>query len=131
MQFHIFVQEFLFNHIVLHIAKHYTLTMFHFQETTEFDLHIDKIYKWVSGSPAERDAFITCLWKVLAGKLKGGSDQGCCCCCMLIKSGLTWIGKEKRPLKCLALCLRTEMFICYLSITHNRYVYVHSIYFHI
>lgn len=33
-------------------------------ETTEFDLHIDKIYKWVSGSPAERDAFITCLWKL-------------------------------------------------------------------
>ncbi|KAG7464939.1 hypothetical protein MATL_G00170930 [Megalops atlanticus] len=34
------------------------------KETAEFHLHLDKVYRWVSGSPAEKRAFVTCLWKI-------------------------------------------------------------------
>ncbi|XP_048885678.1 exocyst complex component 1-like isoform X2 [Brienomyrus brachyistius] len=34
------------------------------KETAEFHLHLDKVYKWVSSSSAEKKAFVTCLWKI-------------------------------------------------------------------
>ncbi|KAM9330411.1 exocyst complex component 1 [Gastrophryne carolinensis] len=34
------------------------------KETPDFDLHFDKIYKWVASSPAEKNAFISCIWKL-------------------------------------------------------------------
>ncbi|XP_044155296.1 exocyst complex component 1 isoform X3 [Bufo gargarizans] len=34
------------------------------KESPDFDLHFDKIYKWVASSPAEKNAFISCLWKL-------------------------------------------------------------------
>jgi hypothetical protein len=41
----------------------FTLVNF-FQEIAEFDLHFEKVYKWVASNLAEKDAFIACLWKV-------------------------------------------------------------------
>ncbi|KAG8591954.1 hypothetical protein GDO81_000355 [Engystomops pustulosus] len=34
------------------------------KESPDFDLHFDKIYKWVASSPTEKNAFISCLWKL-------------------------------------------------------------------
>ncbi|KAG1710455.1 Exocyst complex component 1 [Nymphon striatum] len=34
------------------------------KETAEFDLHFDRCYKWIASSVQERDAFISCLWKL-------------------------------------------------------------------
>ncbi|XP_068134686.1 exocyst complex component 1 isoform X3 [Hyperolius riggenbachi] len=34
------------------------------KESPDFDLHFDKIFKWVASSPAEKNAFISCLWKL-------------------------------------------------------------------
>ncbi|XP_069131565.1 exocyst complex component 1-like isoform X2 [Argopecten irradians] len=34
------------------------------KETAEFDLHFEKIYKWVASSVADKEAFISCLWKL-------------------------------------------------------------------
>ncbi|KAL4648854.1 exocyst complex component 1-like isoform X1 [Arapaima gigas] len=34
------------------------------KETAEFDLHLDKVYRWVSSSVEEKTAFVTCLWKI-------------------------------------------------------------------
>ncbi|XP_063776969.1 exocyst complex component 1 isoform X3 [Pseudophryne corroboree] len=34
------------------------------KENPDFDLHFDKIYKWVASSPAEKNAFISCIWKL-------------------------------------------------------------------
>ncbi|XP_018592532.1 exocyst complex component 1-like isoform X2 [Scleropages formosus] len=34
------------------------------KETAEFDLHLDKVYRWVSSSAREKGAFVTCLWKI-------------------------------------------------------------------
>lgn len=34
------------------------------KESPDFDLHFDKIYKWVASSPAEKNAFISCIWKL-------------------------------------------------------------------
>lgn len=34
------------------------------KDTTEFDLHFEKVYKWAASSVQERNAFISCLWKV-------------------------------------------------------------------
>lgn len=31
--------------------------------TSEFDLHFEKVYKWVASSVADKNAFIKCLWK--------------------------------------------------------------------
>ncbi|KAG8178072.1 hypothetical protein JTE90_007057 [Oedothorax gibbosus] len=31
--------------------------------TGEFDLHFEKVYKWIANSPSEKNAFIKCLWK--------------------------------------------------------------------
>uniref|UniRef100_A0A8C5LXY6 Exocyst complex component 1 n=1 Tax=Leptobrachium leishanense TaxID=445787 RepID=A0A8C5LXY6_9ANUR len=33
------------------------------KENPEFDLHFDKVYKWVASSTAEKNAFISCIWK--------------------------------------------------------------------
>ena len=30
----------------------------------DFDLRFDKTYRWTASSVAEKNAFITCLWKV-------------------------------------------------------------------
>lgn len=38
--------------------------MFPFQESPEFDLHFDKVYKWVASSIAEKNIFISCIWKL-------------------------------------------------------------------
>ena len=35
-----------------------------FQETVEFDLLFEKVYKWNASSVEDRNTFITCLWKV-------------------------------------------------------------------
>lgn len=35
-----------------------------FQETAEFDLHFEKVYKWVASSVNDKETFISCLWKV-------------------------------------------------------------------
>ncbi|XP_060680100.1 exocyst complex component 1 isoform X2 [Hemiscyllium ocellatum] len=34
------------------------------KENPEFDLHFEKIYKWVASSTAEKNAFISCIWKL-------------------------------------------------------------------
>uniref|UniRef100_A0A6I8RMK1 Exocyst complex component 1 n=1 Tax=Xenopus tropicalis TaxID=8364 RepID=A0A6I8RMK1_XENTR len=34
------------------------------KENPDFDLHFDKVYKWVASSIAEKNAFISCLWKL-------------------------------------------------------------------
>lgn len=41
-----------------------TLYIFFFQENPEFDLHFEKVYKWVASSTAEKNAFISCIWKL-------------------------------------------------------------------
>jgi len=33
------------------------------QDVPEFELHFDKVYKWVASSIAEKNAFILSLWK--------------------------------------------------------------------
>ncbi|KAM8890573.1 exocyst complex component 1 isoform X6 [Synchiropus splendidus] len=34
------------------------------KENPEFDLHFEKIYKWVASSTAEKNSFISCIWKL-------------------------------------------------------------------
>ncbi|XP_066488620.1 exocyst complex component 1 isoform X1 [Tiliqua scincoides] len=34
------------------------------KENPEFDLHFDKVYKWVASSTAEKNIFISCIWKL-------------------------------------------------------------------
>ncbi|KAJ8277098.1 hypothetical protein GJAV_G00071450 [Gymnothorax javanicus] len=34
------------------------------KENPEFDLHFDKVYRWVASSAAEKNAFISCIWKL-------------------------------------------------------------------
>ncbi|XP_044273975.1 exocyst complex component 1 isoform X4 [Varanus komodoensis] len=34
------------------------------KESPEFDLHFDKVYKWVASSVAEKNTFISCIWKL-------------------------------------------------------------------
>ncbi|KAM4706677.1 exocyst complex component 1 isoform 2-T2 [Discoglossus pictus] len=34
------------------------------KENPDFDLHFDKVYKWVASSTAEKNAFISCIWKL-------------------------------------------------------------------
>ncbi|KAM3831738.1 exocyst complex component 1 isoform 6-T6 [Vipera latastei] len=34
------------------------------KESSEFDLHFDKVYKWVASSIAEKSTFISCIWKL-------------------------------------------------------------------
>ncbi|XP_064636465.1 exocyst complex component 1-like isoform X2 [Lineus longissimus] len=34
------------------------------KEIAEFDLHFEKVYKWVASNLSEKDAFIACLWKL-------------------------------------------------------------------
>ncbi|KAM6132802.1 exocyst complex component 1 isoform 3-T6 [Pterocles gutturalis] len=34
------------------------------QENPEFDLHFDKVYKWVASSTVEKNTFISCIWKL-------------------------------------------------------------------
>lgn len=35
-----------------------------FQENPEFDLHFEKVYRWVASSTAEKNSFISCIWKL-------------------------------------------------------------------
>ncbi|XP_061540285.1 exocyst complex component 1 isoform X7 [Phycodurus eques] len=34
------------------------------KENPEFDLHFEKVYRWVASSTAEKNSFISCLWKL-------------------------------------------------------------------
>ncbi|XP_028600634.1 exocyst complex component 1 isoform X4 [Podarcis muralis] len=34
------------------------------KENPEFDLHFEKVYKWVASSIAEKNTFISCIWKL-------------------------------------------------------------------
>ncbi|XP_078073457.1 exocyst complex component 1 isoform X2 [Mustelus asterias] len=34
------------------------------RENPEFDLHFEKVYKWVASSTAEKNTFISCIWKL-------------------------------------------------------------------
>ncbi|XP_052078760.1 exocyst complex component 1-like isoform X1 [Mytilus californianus] len=34
------------------------------KETAEFDLHFEKIFKWSASSVAEKESFLSCLWKL-------------------------------------------------------------------
>ncbi|XP_072262323.1 exocyst complex component 1 isoform X7 [Pyxicephalus adspersus] len=34
------------------------------KENPDFDLHFDKVFKWVASSPAEKNTFISCIWKL-------------------------------------------------------------------
>lgn len=34
------------------------------KEMADFDLHFEKVYKWTASSVEDRDAFISCLWKL-------------------------------------------------------------------
>uniref|UniRef100_A0A8C0BZB0 Exocyst complex component 1 n=1 Tax=Buteo japonicus TaxID=224669 RepID=A0A8C0BZB0_9AVES len=34
------------------------------KENPEFDLHFDKVYKWVASSTVEKNTFISCIWKL-------------------------------------------------------------------
>ncbi|XP_041359925.1 exocyst complex component 1-like isoform X2 [Gigantopelta aegis] len=34
------------------------------KEMPEFDLHFEKVYKWVASCPKDRDSFISCLWRL-------------------------------------------------------------------
>ncbi|CAE1251875.1 EXOC1 [Acanthosepion pharaonis] len=35
-----------------------------FHETAEFDLHFEKVYKWVASNITEKSSFISCLWRL-------------------------------------------------------------------
>ncbi|XP_052825390.1 exocyst complex component 1 [Octopus bimaculoides] len=35
-----------------------------FSEIAEFDLHFEKVYKWVASSMTEKSSFISCLWRL-------------------------------------------------------------------
>ena len=35
------------------------------QETVEFDILFEKVFKWNASSFEDKEAFITCLWKVI------------------------------------------------------------------
>lgn len=35
-----------------------------FQENPEFDLHFEKVYRWLASSTAEKNSFISCIWKL-------------------------------------------------------------------
>ncbi|KYO45051.1 hypothetical protein Y1Q_0007359 [Alligator mississippiensis] len=41
------------------------------QETLDFELQFDKVYKWTAGSCEEKNAFIRCLWKLNHRYLSG------------------------------------------------------------
>ncbi|CAN0345301.1 unnamed protein product [Lampetra fluviatilis] len=34
------------------------------KESAEFELHLDKVYKWVASSVADKHGFVSCLWKL-------------------------------------------------------------------
>uniref|UniRef100_A0A7N8YLJ7 Exocyst complex component 1 n=1 Tax=Mastacembelus armatus TaxID=205130 RepID=A0A7N8YLJ7_9TELE len=34
------------------------------KENPEFDLHFDKVYRWLASSTAEKNSFISCIWKL-------------------------------------------------------------------
>uniref|UniRef100_A0A3B5LPX6 Exocyst complex component 1 n=1 Tax=Xiphophorus couchianus TaxID=32473 RepID=A0A3B5LPX6_9TELE len=34
------------------------------KENPEFDLHFEKVYKWLASSTAEKNSFISCIWKL-------------------------------------------------------------------
>ncbi|XP_076009148.1 exocyst complex component 1 isoform X2 [Genypterus blacodes] len=34
------------------------------KENPEFDLHFEKVYRWVASSTAEKNSFISCIWKL-------------------------------------------------------------------
>lgn len=34
------------------------------QDDADFDLHFEKVYRWVASSPAEKNSFISCIWKL-------------------------------------------------------------------
>ncbi|XP_067993820.1 exocyst complex component 1 isoform X3 [Melanerpes formicivorus] len=34
------------------------------KESPDFDLHFDKVYKWVASSTVEKNTFISCIWKL-------------------------------------------------------------------
>uniref|UniRef100_H3DJV5 Exocyst complex component 1 n=1 Tax=Tetraodon nigroviridis TaxID=99883 RepID=H3DJV5_TETNG len=34
------------------------------EENPEFDLHFEKVYRWVASSTAEKNSFISCIWKL-------------------------------------------------------------------
>nr|XP_040040703.1 exocyst complex component 1 isoform X2 [Gasterosteus aculeatus aculeatus] len=34
------------------------------KENPEFDLHFEKVYRWVASSAAEKNSFISCIWKL-------------------------------------------------------------------
>ncbi|KAJ8397533.1 hypothetical protein AAFF_G00438090 [Aldrovandia affinis] len=34
------------------------------KENPEFDLHFEKVYRWVASSTVEKNSFITCIWKL-------------------------------------------------------------------
>lgn len=48
----------------LFVLLNYRYCVFLLQENPEFDLHFEKIYKWVASSTAEKNAFISCIWKL-------------------------------------------------------------------
>ena len=39
------------------------------QETTDFDLHFEKVYKWTAMKVEEKENFIANLWRVSCGQL--------------------------------------------------------------
>lgn len=40
------------------------LCIIYVQEIADFDLHFEKVYKWTASSVEDKEAFISCLWKV-------------------------------------------------------------------
>ena len=44
-------------------------TVFIWQDSSEFDIHAEKLYKWVASSVTEKNAFIHSIWKVSTLKL--------------------------------------------------------------
>ncbi|XP_063057424.1 exocyst complex component 1 isoform X1 [Engraulis encrasicolus] len=34
------------------------------KDDADFDLHFEKVYRWVASSPAEKNSFISCIWKL-------------------------------------------------------------------
>ncbi|XP_075786506.1 exocyst complex component 1 isoform X1 [Pelodiscus sinensis] len=44
------------------------------KENPEFDLHFDKVYKWVASSTAEKNTFISCIWKLNQRYLRKKTD---------------------------------------------------------
>lgn len=56
--------KFFFVDSICRIATHLLCRSPSVKENPEFDLHFEKVYRWVASSTAEKNSFISCIWKL-------------------------------------------------------------------